>query len=37
MMTISMQEIENELPKYLEKRQVQLLEQIMNGRPGKKE
>lgn len=33
MMTISMQEIERELPRYLEKRQVQLLEQIMNGRP----
>lgn len=33
MMTISMQEIERELPKYLEKRQLQLLEQIMNGRP----
>lgn len=33
MMTISMQEIERELPRYLERRQVQLLEQIMNGRP----
>ena len=35
MMTISMKEIERELPRYLEKRQMQLLEQIMNGRPTK--
>lgn len=35
MMTISMKEIERELPRYLEKRQMQLLEQIMNGRPNK--
>ncbi|EHQ92144.1 HK97 gp10 family phage protein [Desulfosporosinus youngiae] len=33
MMTISMQEIERDLPKYLERKQIQLLEQIMNGRP----
>lgn len=36
MMTISMKEIERDLPRYLEKRQMELLEQIMNGRPGKK-
>lgn len=36
MMTISMQEIERELLRYLEKRQAQLLEQIMNGRLPKK-
>lgn len=36
MMTISMKEIERELPKYLEKRQKELLEQIMNGRPPRK-
>lgn len=35
MMTISMKEIERELPKYLEKRQMKLLEQIMNGRPSR--
>jgi hypothetical protein len=33
MMTISMQEIERELPRYLERRQMELLNQIMNGRP----
>lgn len=32
MMTISMQEMERELPRYLEKRQLALLEQLMNGR-----
>jgi len=32
MMTISMQEMERELPIYLERRQMKLLEQIMNGR-----
>lgn len=37
MMTISMQEIERELPRYLEKRVTQLLNDIMNGRPPKKE
>ncbi|MGG1598037.1 HK97 gp10 family phage protein [Paenibacillus naphthalenovorans] len=37
MMTISMQEIERELPRYLEKRMTQLLNDIMNGRPPKKE
>lgn len=36
MMTISMQEIERELPKYLEKRVTQLLNDIMNGRPPRK-
>ncbi|MFS1514561.1 HK97 gp10 family phage protein [Chengkuizengella sp. SCS-71B] len=36
MMTISMKEIEKELPKYLKKRQDDLLNQIMNGRPRKK-
>jgi hypothetical protein len=36
MMTISMQEIERELPRYLEKRVAQLLNDIMNGRPPKK-
>lgn len=36
MMTISMQEIERELPKYLAKRQMELLEQLMNGRPARK-
>lgn len=33
MMTISMQEIERELPRYLERRQSDLINQIMNGRP----
>lgn len=37
MLTISMQEIERELPKYLEKRMVELLNDIMNGRPPRKE
>jgi hypothetical protein len=36
MMTISMKEIEAELPVYLEKRMTQLLNQLMNGRPPKK-
>jgi len=36
MMTISMQEIERELPRYLEKRMIELLDNIMNGRPPKK-
>jgi hypothetical protein len=36
MMTISMKEIEQELPVYLEKRMTQLLNQLMNGRPPKK-
>lgn len=36
MMTVSMQEIERELPRYLEKRVTQLLNDIMRGRPPKK-
>ncbi|KPU45810.1 hypothetical protein OXPF_05990 [Oxobacter pfennigii] len=36
MMTISMKEIEKQLPGYLEKRQAGLLNQIMNGRAPKK-
>ncbi|AJA42660.1 tail protein (endogenous virus) [Clostridium phage phiCT9441A] len=32
MAAISMQEIERQLPKFLEKKQVELLEQILNGR-----
>lgn len=32
MATISMQEFERQLPKFLEKKQVELLEQILNGR-----
>jgi len=36
MMTISMQEIERELPRYLEKRMIELLDNIMNGRSPKK-
>jgi len=36
MMTISMQEIERELPKYLERRMGELLDNIMNGRPPRK-
>ena len=36
MMRISMQEIERELPRYLEKRVAKLLGDIMNGRPGKR-
>lgn len=34
MMTIAMKEIERELPKFIEKKQVELLEQLMNGRKG---
>lgn len=37
MLTISMQEIERELPRYLEKRMVELLNDILNGRPPRKE
>lgn len=37
MMAISMKEIERELPKYLEKRQAQLLNDIMNGRPARRD
>lgn len=33
MMTISMKEIERELPRYLEKRSAELLNNIVNGRP----
>lgn len=36
MMTISMKEIERDLPKYLEKRMTELLDNLMNGRPPKK-
>jgi hypothetical protein len=36
MMTISMQQIERELPAYLEKRVERLLSDIMNGRPPRK-
>lgn len=36
MMTISMQEIERELPRYLERRMTELLNNIMNGRPRKR-
>ncbi|NGP58155.1 HK97 gp10 family phage protein [Paenibacillus thiaminolyticus] len=36
MMAISMKEIERELPKYLQKRQAELLNDIMNGRPTRK-
>ncbi|ALA07353.1 hypothetical protein OSIRIS_12 [Brevibacillus phage Osiris] len=36
MMTISMKEIEKELPRYLEKRQTELLNDIMNGRPARR-
>lgn len=36
MMTIPMKEIEQQLPRYLAKRQMELLNQIMNGRPPKK-
>ncbi|MDU1348273.1 HK97 gp10 family phage protein [uncultured Clostridium sp.] len=32
MATISMQEVERELPKFLERKQVELLNQILNGR-----
>jgi hypothetical protein len=34
MMTISMQEMERDLPRFLEKKQITLLEQLMNGRKG---
>jgi hypothetical protein len=34
MMTISMKEMEVELPRYLRKRQMELLSEIMNGRKG---
>lgn len=34
MMTISMKQIERELPKFLERKQIELLEQLMNGRKG---
>lgn len=37
MATISMQEIERELPRYLERRVVELWDGIMNGRPPRKE
>ncbi|HZG16963.1 MAG TPA: HK97 gp10 family phage protein [Candidatus Bathyarchaeia archaeon] len=37
MLTISMQEIERELPKYLDRRMAELLDNIMNGRPPRKE
>jgi len=36
MATISMQEIERELPRYLERRMGELLDNIMNGRPYRK-
>lgn len=36
MATISMQEIERELPRYLERRVMGLLDDIMNGRPPRK-
>ena len=36
MMTISMKEIEKELPRYLERRTLELLDNIMNGRPPRK-
>lgn len=36
MMTISMKEIEAQLPRYLEKRQMELLNNLMNGRPPRK-
>ncbi|OPA76625.1 hypothetical protein BVG16_15700 [Paenibacillus selenitireducens] len=34
MMTVSMKEIERDLPKFIEKKQMELLNQIMNGRKG---
>ncbi|OAB46546.1 hypothetical protein PBAT_11045 [Paenibacillus antarcticus] len=34
MMTVSMQEMERELPRYIEKKQLELLNQLMNGRKG---
>lgn len=36
MMTISLQEIERELPRFIQKKQEDLLRQIMHGRPGKR-
>lgn len=36
MATISMREIEKELPRYLERRTMELLDNIMNGRPYRK-
>lgn len=33
MMTISMKAIEKQLPKYIEKKQMELLDNLMNGRP----
>ncbi|PCN42273.1 hypothetical protein B9C88_21475 [Brevibacillus laterosporus] len=36
MMTFSMKEIEKEFPKYLEKRQAELINDIMNGRPARR-
>ncbi|MNC47192.1 hypothetical protein D3C75_962420 [compost metagenome] len=32
MMTISMKEIERQLPKFMERKQIELLDQLMNGR-----
>ncbi|SYX84612.1 HK97 gp10 family phage protein [Paenibacillus alvei] len=37
MMAISMKEIERELPNYLQKRQTELLNDIMNGRPARRD
>lgn len=37
MMTISIKEIERELPQYLERRQMQLLNDLMNGRPARRD
>lgn len=34
MMTISLKEIERQLPGFIERKQIQLLEQLMNGRKG---
>lgn len=34
MMTISMKLVEKEMPKFIEKKQIELLEQLMNGRKG---
>lgn len=36
MMTISMQEIERELPRYLDRRMAELLNNIINGRPARR-
>ncbi|MEK5480311.1 HK97 gp10 family phage protein [Paenibacillus sp. FSL R5-0407] len=35
MMTISMKEMEQELPKFIEKKQIELIDNLMNGRPTK--